>query len=48
VIAPEQGSAPSTHLIGWHLHKVIAKLGIGSRKELRQALSELGQLALPA
>jgi DNA-binding NarL/FixJ family response regulator len=38
----------SGRTVEWHLHKVFAKLGISCRKELREALLELGQLALPA
>jgi DNA-binding CsgD family transcriptional regulator len=38
----------SGRTVEWHLHKVFAKLGISSRKELREALHELRQLALPA
>jgi DNA-binding CsgD family transcriptional regulator len=38
----------SGRTVEWHLHKIFAKLGISSRKELREALPELGQLALPA
>ncbi|MGH7512897.1 MAG: helix-turn-helix transcriptional regulator [Gemmatimonadales bacterium] len=38
----------SGRTVEWHMHKVFAKLGIRSRKELREALHELGQLALPA
>ena len=38
----------SGRTVEWHLHKVFTKLGISSRKELREALTELGQLALPA
>ena len=38
----------SGRTVEWHLHKVFAKLGISSRKELREALPGLGQLALPA
>jgi DNA-binding CsgD family transcriptional regulator len=34
--------------VEWHLHKIFAKLGISSRKELREVLSTLGQLARPA
>jgi DNA-binding CsgD family transcriptional regulator len=38
----------SGRTVEWHLHKVFAKLGISCRKELREALPELEQLALPA
>ena len=38
----------SGRTVEWHLHKVFAKLGISSRRELREALPELGQLALLA
>jgi ATP/maltotriose-dependent transcriptional regulator MalT len=38
----------SGRTVEWHLHKVFAKLGISSRRELREALPELGPLALPA
>jgi DNA-binding CsgD family transcriptional regulator len=33
---------------GWHLRQVFAKLGISSRKELRQALPDLAEVAVPA
>ena len=33
----------STRTIEWHLSKVYAKLGVGSRRELRRALASLGQ-----
>jgi DNA-binding CsgD family transcriptional regulator len=33
----------SARTVEWHLHKMFAKLGIGSRRELRQALADLGQ-----
>jgi DNA-binding CsgD family transcriptional regulator len=38
----------SGRTVEWHLHKVFAKLGISSRRELREVLAELGPLALPA
>jgi DNA-binding CsgD family transcriptional regulator len=38
----------SGRTVEWHLHKVFAKLGISSRKELREVLPTLGQLARPA
>jgi ATP/maltotriose-dependent transcriptional regulator MalT len=38
----------SGRTVEWHLHKIFAKLGISCRNELRDALPELGQLALPA
>ena len=38
----------SGRTVEWHLHKVFAKLGISSRRELREALPELGPVALPA
>ncbi len=38
----------SGRTVEWHLHKVFAKLGISSRKELREALPDLGRLAVPA
>jgi DNA-binding CsgD family transcriptional regulator len=38
----------SGRTVEWHLHKIFAKLGISSRKELREALAEFGPLALPA
>ena len=37
----------SGRTVEWHLHKVFAKLGISSRKELREMLPRLGQLARP-
>ena len=33
----------STRTVEWHLSKVYAKLGVGSRRELRRALASLGQ-----
>jgi DNA-binding CsgD family transcriptional regulator len=33
----------STRTVEWHLSKVYTKLGVGSRRELRQALAALGQ-----
>jgi DNA-binding CsgD family transcriptional regulator len=33
----------STRTVEWHLSKVYAKLGVGSRRELRRALANLGQ-----
>jgi DNA-binding CsgD family transcriptional regulator len=38
----------STRTVEWHLGKVYAKLGVGSRRELRQALGSLGQADPPA
>jgi hypothetical protein len=35
-------------LVEWHLRKVFGKLGISSRKELRTALPDLGQVPLSA
>jgi DNA-binding CsgD family transcriptional regulator len=37
----------STRTVEWHLSKVYTKLGVGSRRELRQALAGLGQAAPP-
>jgi DNA-binding NarL/FixJ family response regulator len=33
----------STRTVEWHLSKVYAKLGVGSRRELRRVLASLGQ-----
>ena len=33
----------STRTVEWHLGKVYTKLGVGSRRELQQALASLGQ-----
>jgi hypothetical protein len=33
----------STRTVEWHLSKVYTKVGVGSRRELRQALASLGQ-----
>ena len=38
----------SPRTVEYHLHKVFAKLGIGSRKELRRALPDAEQAAAPA
>ncbi len=32
----------SARTVEWHLHKIFAKLGVGSRRELDQALANLG------
>jgi DNA-binding NarL/FixJ family response regulator len=38
----------STRTVEWHLGKVYNKLGVGSRRELRQSLAGLGQAGLRA
>jgi DNA-binding CsgD family transcriptional regulator len=38
----------SPRTVEWHLHKVFAKLGIRSRRELERALSASGSQFVPA
>jgi DNA-binding CsgD family transcriptional regulator len=38
----------SPRTVEWHLGKVFIKLGISSRRQLREALPDLGHLAVPA
>jgi DNA-binding CsgD family transcriptional regulator len=38
----------STRTVEWHLSKVYTKLGVGSRRELRLALTGPGQADPPA
>ena len=37
----------SPRTVEWHLGKVFTKLGISSRRQLREALSDPGRLARP-
>ena len=36
----------SPRTVEWHLSKVFGKLGVGSRKQLRAALSDVGAAAV--
>ena len=38
----------SLRTVEWHLHKVFAKLGISSRRQLRGMLPDLRHAAMPA
>ena len=38
----------SPRTVEWHLHKVFAKLGVGSRSELRDALPDAARTGVPA